>query len=450
MAPRNMRTLLVNSGGFPRGTSHADMVVAIHHAFEDEIESVQVCPGNLIRVTFVQAESKTFYEDLGSIPFGTVVCSTLKPEFVSVVLVHLFPFEGDNSKIQEALKVFGVIKEVKFQTWTNVPGLYTGTRIVRMVRNSHIPRNIKIDGLPCKVWYRDQPIECDICRGGHKAASCPLKGKCRRCRKEGHLARDCSEAPWSRDAAEAPVSVAQDPTPAEAVAPVASETVAAPSAVVVSHMQVDADSPPVTMNLDSSVDVRDNQLDEVIGDAFVEESQVSLEAAPDSSPQISSFTSDSESILNDLVELCDEENITIVSKAAPASVERQFASAVPLVEPPAQSARLATSDVTQSVIDHPTAGGDDVISVCSPSPSPVPSQSVLSVCPVPPLPSSESSSSEDFLEPRGRAPRRAHKPSHDRDPSRSRSRSGRSSPSVDRSSGSHRMPASAKSVPERR
>ena len=143
---------------------------------------------------------KIFYEDLGTIPFGIVVCTTFKPNFVLVVLVHLFPFKGDNVKIQEGLRDFGVIKEVKFQTWTNVPGLYTGTRNVRMMRKSDIPRNIKIDGLPCKIWCKDQPMECDICRDRHKAASCSLKGKCRQCRGGGHFARDCSSNPWATPA----------------------------------------------------------------------------------------------------------------------------------------------------------------------------------------------------------------------------------------------------------
>ena len=66
------------------------MVGTIDNAFKDKIECVQVCPGNLVRVTFVQVESKTFYEDIGTILFGTVVYATLKPEFVSVVSVHLF------------------------------------------------------------------------------------------------------------------------------------------------------------------------------------------------------------------------------------------------------------------------------------------------------------------------------------------------------------------------
>ena len=36
-----------------------------------------------------------------------------------------------------------------------MPGVSTGTRIVRMVRNHEIPRNATIDGVKCRVWYKD-------------------------------------------------------------------------------------------------------------------------------------------------------------------------------------------------------------------------------------------------------------------------------------------------------
>ena len=77
----------------------------------------------------------------------TVLCSTP----VTHVLVYLFPFEGSNDHVKEALKYFGEIKDVKCQQWTNVPGVATGTRIVRMVRRHEIPRNIVIDGVKCRV-----------------------------------------------------------------------------------------------------------------------------------------------------------------------------------------------------------------------------------------------------------------------------------------------------------
>ena len=50
--------------------------------------------------------------------------------------------------------------------------------------------------LKCRVWYKGQPLVCDICSNNHKAADCLLQGKCRRCHQAGHFVWDSPKPVW--------------------------------------------------------------------------------------------------------------------------------------------------------------------------------------------------------------------------------------------------------------
>ena len=65
-----------------------------------------------------------------------------------------------------------------------------------MVHKHEILLNIIIDGMNCRVWYKGQPLVCDLCSNNHKAADCPLKGKCRRCHQAGNFVRNCPKPVW--------------------------------------------------------------------------------------------------------------------------------------------------------------------------------------------------------------------------------------------------------------
>ena len=71
--------------------------------------------------------------------------------------------------------------------------IFDGVRVVTMIRDKPIPRNLDVDGFHVKVSYYGQSVECDICSNhGHVARDCPLKGKCLWCHQPGHLQRDCT------------------------------------------------------------------------------------------------------------------------------------------------------------------------------------------------------------------------------------------------------------------
>lgn len=78
-----------------------------------------------------------------------------------------------------------------FPTLDYIPEIRTGTILLDVILNHHIPRTLQVGTLRVKVWYRDQPLSCDICHGPHRVSDCDLRGKCRRCGEGGHFARAC-------------------------------------------------------------------------------------------------------------------------------------------------------------------------------------------------------------------------------------------------------------------
>ena len=86
-------------------------------------------------------------------------------------------YEGPSDDIESALSKYGEVKTIRFQSWTNLAYVHTGSRIIRMVRTSDTPRNIAIGGYDCRTWYKGQLLLCDICSKDHKAADCPIPGQ---------------------------------------------------------------------------------------------------------------------------------------------------------------------------------------------------------------------------------------------------------------------------------
>ena len=181
------------------------------------------------------------------------------------VLVYNFPYEIPHAVVREALSAFGEVESVHFRHWTHARGICDGVRTVRMIRSCAISRNLVIDGFPVKVSYPGQALECDICgESGHIARNCELRGKCLECRQPGHFQRNCParlrRLQRSTDSLDAVPVVSGAP-------PVALSPGAGPPPVVFSGVPPIAPLPDEVVDdpdeESSSVDVHDNQLDEL-------------------------------------------------------------------------------------------------------------------------------------------------------------------------------------------
>ena len=85
------------------------------------------------------------------------------------ILIYHFPYEEDDARLKTFLSPFGKVLSIRCQHYPGMPDVSTGTRIVCMIREKAIPRNLNIGSIRVKCWYVGQPIECDICWGAHVA-----------------------------------------------------------------------------------------------------------------------------------------------------------------------------------------------------------------------------------------------------------------------------------------
>ena len=113
----------------------------------------------------------------------------------------------------------------------------------------------------CMTWYVGQPVECDICQGGHVSKNCPLKGKCRRCLESGHMARDCKNPPksWGARGSSGGIAVEASGTAGDAAAGVLDPTPAEASGRGPSS-EVQPSGSDVSRSWGSVMDMRDNEL----------------------------------------------------------------------------------------------------------------------------------------------------------------------------------------------
>ena len=242
------------------GMSRQDVVTAIIDTFQPArpIAAVQFL-GYDAKVTFEQVAHKREVMACEHIRIKDVDCAVRgggpRPQNV---LIYNFPYEVPHAVVRDSLSHYGDVESVLFRHWTHVH-VCDGVRTVRMVRARAIPRNLNIDGFPVKVSYPGQAPECDICfELGHIAKNCTLRGKCLECRQPGHLRRDCPVR--LRQLAASEDSVANLPS-----APPGSDVPDAtldPGSVVLCGVDPVANVSE-SVSIDSLVDLRDNQLDEI-------------------------------------------------------------------------------------------------------------------------------------------------------------------------------------------
>ena len=181
------------------GKSREEIVSEVVKAFSQPLFAVQI-GFDTIRVTFRDVESFRTAHAKTHVPIFGINC-VVQGGGPPLTLVHIFdyPAEFSDDPVKQVLSGFGEVRNVKRQKFIGRPDIETGTRLVLMAFRVIPPRLVSIDGYFCRLWFKGQPIICNLCNvQGHKSTDCPNRDKCRRCGVSGHFARSCPN-PWGSE-----------------------------------------------------------------------------------------------------------------------------------------------------------------------------------------------------------------------------------------------------------
>ena len=317
MGAECVKTCVIHALEMMANYDKARVIALLRESIDFErLSAIQFCPRGLIRITFKNASDKEDFARMGSLALDghdLSVTSSDKPP--SLVYVHYFPAEGNDALICDELSKYGEIVNIKHQSFSGIPGLLTGSRILTMVLSDSVPAEFRIDDYPVRVWYRGIPPFCQICKvNGHKAADCQFNGKCRRCGSPDHKARACVR-PWGQPAA-----------PMEVALP---EVVPDPSETVVSEVAVPVVVPDPPETVVPAVSDSSAILDEGVDETVEEDEAVDGEDV---------------AVVTDVVEDLEDE----VSASSPAPVSSSVSA--PVAVGPVPPVPVVTEEVDSRMV----------------------------------------------------------------------------------------------------
>ena len=186
------KTVNIHVGNKLSGKSREDIAEAILKLFGDYGVTAIQQSVDVIRVTFSSEDAALdALKNRGCRLVGIWCKRDGGPPSQSYTFLTTFLRIMMRGPLLSFFEHYGQVRKVRQQKYLRHDP-YTGTRLVDISLRKTPPRIVSINAYLCRVWYKGQPIICNLCGAqGHKSGECPDRDKCRLCKEPGHKARNC-------------------------------------------------------------------------------------------------------------------------------------------------------------------------------------------------------------------------------------------------------------------
>lgn len=140
----------------------------------DKLNAVQFLRHGACRLTFKDAHmADSFMLDGLLFARHRIRLSAVEPRFRLVYLRDL-PCEVPDATVRAFLRPFGQVQSIRHSEHDGFPGLFDGSRVIKMSLDKDIPPAVQLAGFECRVWYSRQPQKCPVCGApGHRVKELP-------------------------------------------------------------------------------------------------------------------------------------------------------------------------------------------------------------------------------------------------------------------------------------
>ena len=138
---------------------------------------IQFMPNGVVRVTYKKPAQCDAALACGIRFCGAQLRITSVDSRTRLVYVRDLPVEVPDDGLKVFLRAFPVVHSCAMQTYSGMPDVFTGTRVVKVTLAKDLPSAARVSGFDVWLWYQGQPQVCPVCCSyGHRVKDCPFNG----------------------------------------------------------------------------------------------------------------------------------------------------------------------------------------------------------------------------------------------------------------------------------